>query len=81
MFCGIQILGLGALPVLMQVDHKSSSSDDVAALQQMEKREKIYRKCVCKFCTGLYFVMQLNGCVTGVMLILLFQRVYSYSIP
>ena len=43
MFRGIQILGLGALPVLMQVDHKSSSSDDVS-LQQMEKtRENIQK--------------------------------------
>ena len=33
-------------------DHKSSSSDDLT-LQQMEKRENVYRKRVCKFCTGL----------------------------
>ena len=79
MFSRIQILEFGALPVLMQVDHKSSSSDELT-LQQMEKRKKIHRKCVCKFCTGLYFVMQLKGCVTAVMFILLFQTVYSYSI-
>ena len=35
----------------------------------MEKRKKIHRKCVCKFCTGLYFVMQLKGCVTAVTFI------------
>ena len=52
MFSGIQILELGALPLLLQFDHKSSSSDDLT-LQQMEKRENAYRKRVCKFCTGL----------------------------
>ena len=52
MFTGIQLLELGALPALLQFDHKSSSSDDIT-LQQMEKREKVYRKRVCKFCTGL----------------------------
>ena len=52
MFSGIQILELGALPVLLQFNHKSSSSDDFT-LQQMEKREKVYRQRVCKFCTGL----------------------------
>ena len=79
MFSRIQILEFGALPVLMQVDHKSSSSDELT-LQQKEKRKKIHRKWVCKFCNGLYFVMQLKGCVTAVMFILLFQKVYSYSI-
>ena len=52
MFSGMQILELGALPPLLQFDHKSSSSDDLT-LQQMEKREKVYRKRVCKFSTGL----------------------------
>ena len=52
MFSGIQILELGALPALLQFDHKSSSSDDLT-LQQMEKRKKVYRKRVCKFCTWL----------------------------
>ena len=52
MCSGIQILELGALPSLLQFDQKSSSSDDLT-LQQMEKREKVYRKRVCKFCTGL----------------------------
>ena len=40
MFSGIQILELGALPLLLQFDHKSSSSDDLT-LQQMEKRENV----------------------------------------
>ena len=43
MFSRIQILEFGALPVLMQVDHKSSSSDELT-LQQKEKRKKIHRK-------------------------------------
>ena len=51
MFSGIQILELGALPLLLQFDHKSSSSDDLT-LQQMEKRENVNKR-VCKFCTGL----------------------------
>ena len=47
MFRGSKFLNLELF-----IDHKSSSSDDLT-LQQMEKRENVYRKSVCKFCKGL----------------------------
>ena len=51
-----------ALSVLLQFDHLSSSSDDIT-LQLMEKREKTYRKRVCKFCyrVSLRASSQLKG--------------------